>query len=266
MRHTGIRKVGLVVCLFAGQLALGCAKDGGSAMELAVGPAPGRRPPASTRVDSTAHGTGADTARQAPAGNTYLALGDSYTIGQSVSVQDRYPVQTAALLAALGDTVAAPEIIAITGWTTANLLNALATTPPKRTTYGRVTLLIGVNNQFQGGSLSDYQAQFTTLLQQSIHLAGDTPRHVIVLSIPDYADSFYGQSRPDTARISSQIDQFNAANLQISQQLGVQYLYITDLTRQAEGDTSLFASDGLHYSGKEMALWAARLVKLWPAQ
>jgi lysophospholipase L1-like esterase len=212
-----------------------------------------------TRVDSTQKG--ADTAT--PAGNTYLALGDSYTIGQSVGVADRYPVQAVAMLAALGDTVAAPEIIAITGWTTANLLYALANTPPKRAKYGRVTLLIGVNNQFQGGSLSDYQTQFTELLQQSIHLAGDTPTHVIVLSIPDYADSFYGQTRPDTAKISEEIDQFNAANLQISEQFGVQYVNITDLTRAAKGDSSLFASDGLHYSGKEMALWAARLVKLW---
>ena len=249
MGHTKIRKVGFALCLLAGQLALGCTKGGPS------GNMAGQR-------DTTARpGT-----TVAPTGQTYLALGDSYTIGQSVSEDNRYPVQTVARLLALGDTVLAPEIIATTGWTTQNLLDALQSSPPKLATYSRVTLLIGVNNQFQGLPLSQYQTQFTELLQMSIHWAGDTPRHVIVLSIPDYADSFYGQSRPDTAAISAGIDAFNAANLQLSRQYGVQYLDITGLTRAAKGDSSLFAPDGLHYSGKEMALWAAGLVKLWPAQ
>lgn len=196
---------------------------------------------------------------------TYLALGDSYTIGQSVGDSDRYPVQAVKILETQGDTVEPPEIIATTGWTTANLLYSLAQSPPKLKTYSRVTLLIGVNNQYQGGALSTYQTQFTQLLQMAIHWAGDTPAHVIVLSIPDYADSPYGQTRTDTARISAQIDQFNAANYSISVQYGVKYLDITGWTRAAKGNTAMFASDGLHYSGVEMALWAQGLVKLWTA-
>jgi lysophospholipase L1-like esterase len=141
---------------------------------------------------------------------TYLALGDSYTIGQSVAVQARYPVQVVARLNAEADPVQAPEIIAGTGWTTRDLLEALAAGPPSRATYHVVTLLIGVNNQFQERSLSEYQAEFTRLLQQCIHWAGDTASHVIVLSIPDYGASFYGQQTADLRGISMAIDEFNS--------------------------------------------------------
>jgi lysophospholipase L1-like esterase len=251
-------KVVLSAWLLLAQLAYGCGKA-----SFPVG-TPGNgvvtAPPKDTTVrqDSTAHPDSTTGPMQ-----TYLALGDSYTIGQSVSVSARYPVQTVAMLRVMGHSVAEPEIIATTGWTTQDLLNALQNTPPSRKVYSRVTLLIGVNNQFQSLPLSQYQTQFTQLLQQSIQLAGDTLSHVIVISIPDYGDSFYGQSQSDPAAITQGIETFNAANLSISQQFGVQYVNITDLTEQAKGDTSLFASDGLHYSGKEMALWAARLVKVW---
>ncbi|TDW96281.1 SGNH/GDSL hydrolase family protein [Dinghuibacter silviterrae] len=254
MGHKGIRKVGLAVLLLGGQLVMACGKNPG----YATGWVP--VPPADTAAQTQ---PGDTAARPKTSDSTYLALGDSYTIGQSVGIQDRYPNQAAALLATMGDTIAAPEIIATTGWTTGDLLNDLAGYPPKRPGYGHVTLLIGVNNQYQGRSLSEYQTQFAALLQKSIHWAGDNPKHVIVLSIPDYGDSFYGQSQPDPAAISAAIDTFNAANLQISTQYGVQYLDITGYTRQAKGDSSLFAPDGLHYSGKEMALWARALVKLW---
>jgi lysophospholipase L1-like esterase len=268
MGHLGIRKVGVALLLLAGPLAAACGKNRAAALS---GPATDTvarrdttpRTDTATRADTTAHADSTARADSTATGRTYLALGDSYTIGQSVGIQDRYPVQAAALLTAAGDTIASPEIIATTGWTTGDLLNDLAGYPPKRSTYGHVTLLIGVNNQYQGRSLSEYQTQFTTLLQKSIHWAGDNPQHVIVLSIPDYGDSFYGQAQPDPGAISSAIDTFNAANLAISQQYGVKYLDITGFTRQARGDSSLFAPDGLHYSGKEMALWAQGLVRLW---
>ncbi|HEY4156270.1 MAG TPA: GDSL-type esterase/lipase family protein, partial [Puia sp.] len=118
--------------------------------------------------------------------HTYLALGDSYTIGAFVQVQDRYASQTVALLRAAGYPFQDPDIIATSGWTTTNLLNAIknktATVP-----YDVVTLLIGVNNQYQGGSEDNYRQEFTQLLKQSIQLAGDRPSHVIVISIPDYS-------------------------------------------------------------------------------
>jgi len=257
MRHNGYIKIGLFACLLSAQLALGCSKDGVVVQVPRVGPPPHI---VSTPVDTPVRSNtaGGSTAR------TYLALGDSYTIGQSVAVTDRYPVREVALLKQKGYSVDDPEIIATTGWTTGDLLNALQTSPPSRATYSQVTLLIGVNNQFQGRSLSEYQTQFTQLLQDAIHWAADTASHVIVLSIPDYGDSFYGQQTSDPAAISTAIDSFNAANLQISRQYGVQYVNITDLTRQAKGDSSLFAPDGLHYSGKEMALWVARLAPTWP--
>ena len=85
-----------------------------------------------------------------------------------------------------------------------------------------------------------------------------------MLSIPDYGASFYGQQSPDAAAIAAAIDEFNSVNDQVSRQYKVRYIYITDLTRQAKGDTSLFAPDGLHYSGKEMGLWTARLAGEWP--
>lgn len=256
MRHNGYIKIGFFACLLSAQLALGCGKKAGMA---SVQPAPPAHPVISAPLDTP---VGGDTAGSPS--RTYLALGDSYTIGQSVAVSDRYPVQEVALLREKGYAISDPEIIARTGWTTGDLLNALQSSPPLRATYNQVTLLIGVNNQYQGRSLSEYQVQFTQLLQDAIHWAGDTVSHVIVLSIPDYGDSFFGQQTGDPGAISSAIDQFNQANLQISQQYGVQYVNITDLTRQAKGDSSLFASDGLHYSGKEMAFWAARLLPTWP--
>lgn len=248
MRHFRCRKVGWTALL----LALGCAK--GEVTPVVP------RPPADTTATTK---TDTATVTIVEKYQTYLALGDSYTIGQSVGDSDRYPVQAVKMLKARGDTVEPPEIIAVTGWTTANLLYALAQSPPRLKTYSRVTLLIGVNNQYQGGALSTYRTEFTQLLQMAIHWSGDTPAHVVVLSIPDYADSPYGQSRSDTASISAQIDQFNAANYQISVQYGVKYLDITPWTRQAKGNPALFAYDGLHYSGAEMALWAQGLVKLW---
>lgn len=198
---------------------------------------------------------------------TYLALGDSYTIGQSVAKEDRYPVQTARLLQTEQLSCTPPEIIATTGWTTADLLNSLAASPPALTTasparsYNFVTLLIGVNNQYQGRSQSEYKDQFTTLLQQAITLAGNKPSHVIVLSIPDYSVTPFSHGH-NTSLIAAQIDSFNVINYKVSQDYKVTYLDITTDSRQALNDRSLIASDGLHFSGKEYAVWAGKLEPL----
>lgn len=191
---------------------------------------------------------------------TYLALGDSYTIGQSVSVNDRFPNVTADILKAQGIGVAAPQIIATTGWTTRNLLDALNAAPPKNN-FSVVSLLIGVNNQYQHKSIDEYKTEFTELLNRSIQYAANKPTHVFVLSIPDYSVTPYAQGS-DTAMIAREIDQFNAVNKTISLQLGVNYLDITPISRQAKNDRTLIANDGLHPSGIQYKKWADLLAPL----
>ena len=192
---------------------------------------------------------------------TYLALGDSYTIGQSVAVNERFPVQTVTLLNSPNVKFSQPEIIAQTGWTTGNLLSRLDNTPPLKTQYDIVTLLIGVNNQYQHRTQEEYAQQFTALLEKSIHYAGDSNSHVIVLSIPDYSVTPFaaGSNRELTAK---QIDSFNSINKNISEQYGVNYLDITGDTRQASTNLSLVANDGLHPSGTEYAVWAGKLAPM----
>lgn len=191
---------------------------------------------------------------------TYLALGDSYTIGQSVPDSDNYPMQTVSILNNSGFHFNTPEIISTIGWTTADLLNAIANKPVPIPAYDIVTLLIGVNNQYQGKRQAEYKDEFTTLLQRSIVYAGNRPSHVIVLSIPDYAVSPYGQSIDNAAYISSQIDSFNLINKWVAIAYNVNYINITDTSRNTLGNISLFAYDGLHFSGKEYKIWANMLV------
>ncbi len=198
--------------------------------------------------------TGGDTATK-----RLLALGDSYTIGQSVPDTDRFAVQLVQLLA--GDTVKfyTPEIIAQTGWTTGNLLSRLNSMPPQYNTYDIVTLLIGVNNQYQGRSMTEYKSEFTALLLRAIQYANNVKRRVIVLSIPDWGVTPYAAGQ-DRQRIAQEIDAFNGINRDVSIQNGVQYLEITQSTRMAATDPSLLAYDGLHYSRKEYGKWAQWLV------
>lgn len=191
---------------------------------------------------------------------SYLALGDSYTIGQSVAVSDRYPLQTAKLLRSDSLDYSDPDIIATTGWTTADLLTAMQNTKFNHT-YHVVTLLIGVNNQYQGRSKAEYSLEFTELVKRSITLAGGNPTHVIVLSIPDYSVTPFAQGL-NTTYIAAQIDSFNAINKVVSQDYKLHYLDITGESRKAASDPTLIASDGLHFSGKEYAVWAGLLEPL----
>jgi lysophospholipase L1-like esterase len=189
---------------------------------------------------------------------TYLALGDSYTIGQSVNESERFPAQTVSLLKLDSINFNAPEYIAVTGWTTRNLLNAIAATPPSKSTYDFVTLLIGVNNQYQGRSQTEYAAEFTELLNKAIELAGNKPQRVAVLSIPDWGVTPFANGR-DRNEIAKQIDAFNAINKQITLNKAVKYIDITPSSRMAATDASLVAGDGLHPSGKEYQKWSAML-------
>ena len=195
---------------------------------------------------------------------TYLALGDSYTIGQSVPLSASFPYQLQAQLGTLNYTVANPNIIAVTGWTTQNLINGISQARITQQ-FSFVTLLIGVNNQYQGLSQTDYRTDFVQLLNTAIGYAGGNKNRVFVLSIPDYSVTPFAQGS-DIATISSEIDQFNSINLDESTKAGVNYVNITDISRQAATDPTLIASDGLHPSQKMYALWVQRLTPLVAAQ
>jgi lysophospholipase L1-like esterase len=199
-----------------------------------------------------------DTSSPANTNRNYLALGDSYTIGTSVTAQDRFPVQTTEMLISLGVQMNPAEIKAANGWTTYDLLTSLTNDPPSKSSYDLVSLLIGVNNQYQGRSQAEYSTQFTQLLNKAIAYAGGKKDRVFVLSIPDYSVTPFAQNG-DTARISDEIDQFNDINRQISQQIGVTYLYITNISREGRNDPTLQAGDGLHPSGKQYQRWTSLL-------
>jgi len=187
----------------------------------------------------------------------FLALGDSYTIGQSVSASERWPDQLVSELSSQGYNVAELRIIAQTGWRTDNLQSAISQLLPLNG-YNLVSLLIGVNNQFQGGSIQTYTQQFDDLLQQAIWLAGNNPRHVFVLSIPDYAYTPFGGGNP---AISAKIDEFNSVNRLITETYNVRYIDITPISRKGLEDPSLVAIDGLHPSGKMYGLWVQEIAR-----
>jgi lysophospholipase L1-like esterase len=194
----------------------------------------------------------------------YLALGDSYTIGQSVNLSESFPYQLKAQLNQRGYKVTDPTIIAVTGWTTANLINAIQQANLTQK-YDFVTLLIGVNNQYQGMSQSDYRTQFVQLLNTAIGFANGNKLHVFVISIPDYSVTPFA-SGSNKAQIAAGIDQFNNINRDESTKAGVNYLYITDISRMATTDPSLVATDGLHPSGKMYGLWVNQLSPMVAAQ
>lgn len=190
---------------------------------------------------------------------SYLALGDSYTIGQSVPVKDRYPLQAANALRNAGySRLKDPEIIATSGWTTGDLLDALKD-KSYMFPYDLVTLLIGVNNQYQQGSIQQYKLQFSSLLQKSIAFAGQRPNRVIVLSIPDYSVTPFA-ANSDKKKIAHDIDSFNIVNKKIAESYKVNYIDVTEESRKAANDPSLVAYDGLHFSGKEHTIWTSLLV------
>ena len=192
-------------------------------------------------------------------GIRFLALGDSYTIGESVPEAERWPNQLAELIkssAQFNETEESIEvtIIARTGWTTDELwegIQEVKIDPP----YDLVSLLIGVNNQYRGRDIEEYREGFIFLLYKAIGYAGGDPNRVIVLSIPDWGVTPFANSR-DSKKIAVEINKFNAVNEEESKKVGVYYVNITPSSREAVTDSSLIASDGLHPSGKMYAEWA----------
>jgi len=187
----------------------------------------------------------------------YLALGDSYTIGESVESGERWPNQLASLMEASPEFAGGRvevSIIARTGWTTQELWDGIQSQtlePP----YDLVSLLIGVNNQFRGYDIHEYRKQFVFLLNKAIEYAGGDPKQVIVLSIPDWGVTPFAQGR-DTGQVAEEINAFNVINKQETEKAGAHYVDITPISRQAVNHASLVAPDGLHPSGKMYAQWA----------
>lgn len=186
----------------------------------------------------------------------YLALGDSYTIGESVEETARWPVQLAALLRQRGLAVGAPEIVARTGWTTAELGAGIDAAAP-RGPYALVSLLVGVNDQYRGGQPEAYRSAFAALLRRAVAFAGGAPGRVIVLSIPDWSVTpFAAGSGREPARIAREIHLFNAVNREETARAGARYVDITPISEQALGNRALLAGDGLHPAAAMYAEWA----------
>lgn len=187
---------------------------------------------------------------------TYLALGDSYTIGEQVPLTESFPYQTIQILRKNGLEISSPEIIAKTGWTTGELLTAVSETKFLKK-YDFVSLLIGVNNQYRGRNVEEYKVEFENLLNQSIGLAGTNPGHVFVLSIPDWGITPFAQGK-DMNVISREIDSFNEACKIITEKSGCTFIDNTTVQRE-NNNPEMLAGDGLHPSGKEYAKWSEKL-------
>ena len=189
----------------------------------------------------------------------FLALGDSYTIGEGVAPSERWPAQLVARLRNEGIDIADPVIVATTGWTTDELVAAMdasAFAPP----YDLVTLLVGVNNQYRGRPLDEYRAQFRGLLQRAAKLAGGGAQHVVAVSIPDWGVTpFAAREGGDAARIAREIDAFNAAAWTEARDAGGQWVDVTSLSRTS-GVRAELVDDGLHPSGAQYARWAGAIL------
>jgi lysophospholipase L1-like esterase len=185
----------------------------------------------------------------------FLALGDSYTIGEGVDAQGRWPDQLADGLRKSGVPIAAPEIVARTGWTTDELAAAMdkhAFHPP----YDLVTLLIGVNNQYRGRDLDNYRSEFHALLERALALAGNRPQHVVVVSIPDWGITRFGQhSGRDTTKVARELDLYNAVNVEIAASVHVRYADVTPASRAGGDHADMLVGDGLHPSAAMYRRW-----------
>lgn len=208
-------------------------------------------------IDGSSQGIKTKMATQSKTNNpnaiNYLALGDSYTIGESVPQEQSFPYQLTQRVNATALKVNVPNIIAVTGWTTDDLINAIDQSDIKTNKYDLVTLLIGVNDQYQGMSRQNYKTKFLQLLNTAIGFANGDANRVFVLSIPDYGVTPFAAGQDHV--IGPEIDQFNAINRAASLNAGVHYIDITPESREAANNPDLIAADGLHPSGQMYAKW-----------
>ena len=213
--------------------------------------------PSIAAAEATAQATASADSSFLPSASSsslpYLALGDSYTIGEGVAAEGSWPQQLAAALRELGVALEAPQVIATTGWTTDELAEAIDAAAPQGT-YALVSLLIGVNNQYRGRPLAEYRQQFEQLLQRAIALAGENAGRVLVLSIPDWGVTPFAADR-DAALIAAEIDAFNAAAQACCGDYGVAFVDITPLSRERGAEASMLVDDQLHPSAAMYQLW-----------
>jgi lysophospholipase L1-like esterase len=188
----------------------------------------------------------------------YLALGDSYTIGESVSASERFPAQLAASLHERGIPIADPEIVARTGWTTDELSSAIDAADPHGP-FALVTLLIGVNNQYRGRDAEQYRGEYRALLLRAIAFAGGDPTHVVAFSIPDWGATPFAEGR-DRNKIGAEIDRYNAINREETAKAGARYVDITPISRRVSKEPALAAGDGLHPSAEMYREWVEAAV------
>jgi lysophospholipase L1-like esterase len=194
---------------------------------------------------------------------TYLALGDSYTIGEGVEESGRYPNQVVELVKKDGIEFKKPTIIAKTGWTTDELHEGIIAAGVENNTYDLVTLLIGVNNQYRGRDIENYKEEFEGLLKKSIKYAKGNPNHVVVISIPDWGVTPFAMERgTDQQKVRNEIDLFNKAKKEISQKLGVHYINITDRYREIGANPEMVVDDNLHPSHLVYQEWAKELARI----
>lgn len=188
----------------------------------------------------------------------FLALGDSYTIGEKVEPEERWPVVLAEKLTAAGIAVNPPEIIATTGWTTDELKEGIEEARPKGN-FDMVSLLIGVNNQYRGYDTAVYKKEFQELLDTAITFAANSSSRVFVVSIPDYGVTPFGQKK-EPEKISREIDLYNKINKELAERSSVKYFDITGISRQAGNDPEMVAADGLHPSEKMYRQWIEHIL------
>ena len=185
---------------------------------------------------------------------SFLALGDSYTIGESVNPNLRWPVQ---LVDSLNTTnkfsFKPPQIIARTGWTTSELQKAIAESNISET-YDLVSLLIGVNNQYRGYNIELYRQEFRALLEESIYFARNDTSRVFVVSIPNYGVTPFGIKKGEE-KIRQELLEYDKIAEQISSEYGIPFVNITPISERAKTDSSLIANDELHPSGKMYSEW-----------
>ncbi len=186
-----------------------------------------------------------------------LALGDSYTIGESVLLEERWPHQFIGELFSAGIDASMPDYIATTGWTTQDLQKGMDTDLNRDKSYNLVSILVGVNNQYQGIPISSYEPDLIEIIENALHIVGEDPSKVFILSIPDYAYTPFGEGKKS---ISKEIDQYNAINKRLATAYSIPWIDITPLSRRGLSDSSLVAADGLHPSATQYRSWVMELM------
>lgn len=186
-----------------------------------------------------------------------LALGDSYTIGQSVEVDERWPHQLIDRIRRLGYEGDDPDYIATTGWTTRNLIGGITSMPDTGKSYNLVSILIGVNNQYQGAPIDQYEPDLRTIIELALSIVNQDISRVLILSIPDYAYTPFGDGNED---ISREIDDYNGIKKRVAAEYKIAFVDITPISREGLLNPLLVASDGLHPSKEQYAKWVGAII------